>query len=362
MIIKSLHCFQYRNLADISFECTANINCIVGRNGMGKTNILDSIYYLAYCKSNIAAADALHVQHGCDAFMIQGEFAHEEQHYKIHCAYRNKEKIMSCNEKKYARLSEHIGLIPLIYISPADTVLISDGASERRKFIDAFISIFDKQYLHHLVTYNTLLTQRNSLLKTKHLDYDYVQIIDERMARVASAIFAIRKRVIADFSAQVAEWYARINEHEACGVVYESQLHDMSMEDLLRRNFERDCVLTHTSAGVHRDDLLFTFNGGTLKTNASQGQKKTFLLALKFAQYFAVKERKQMFPILLLDDLFDKLDKERTQKILDLIGGQDFGQIFITDTNKLLLHSFFESHKAHSRLWSLEDGTLKTEN
>jgi len=358
MIIKNLHCYQYRNLEDLAFECNANINCIVGQNGVGKTNILDSIYYLAYCKSNIVANDALHVKHGCDAFMIQGEFENADQHYKIHCAYQNKEKVMSCNEKKYNRLSEHIGLIPLVYISPADASLINDSASERRKFIDAFISIFDKQYLQHLLTYNTLLAQRNSLLKTKRIDYTYVSVIDERMAYTATEIFNIRKRVIADFSEQVTAWYARINENDKCSVVYESQLNDTPMSDLLQQNFEKDCILTHTSTGVHRDDLLFNFNGGLLKTNASQGQKKSFLLALKFAQYFAIKEKKQMFPILLLDDLFDKLDKERTQKILDLIGSDDFGQIFITDTNKLLLHSFFEIHKGHSSLWTLENGEL----
>lgn len=362
MIIKNLHCFQYRNLTDIAFDCNVNINCIVGQNGVGKTNILDSIYYLAYCKSNIVANDALHVQHGCDAFMIQGEFKNDDQHYKIHCAYRNKEKVMSCNEKKYSRLSEHIGLIPLVYISPADASLIHDGASERRKFIDAFISIFDKQYLQHLLTYNTLLAQRNSLLKTKRIDYTYVSVIDERMVRAATEIFNIRKRVINDFSEQVYTWYARIAAGDECGIVYETQLNDMTMSDLLQQNFEKDCILTHTSAGIHRDDLLFHFNGGLLKTNASQGQKKSFLLALKFAQYFAIKEKKQMFPILLLDDLFDKLDKERTQKIIDLIGSDDFGQIFITDTNKLLLHSFFETHKEHSSLWVLENGELRVES
>ncbi|MDR1760951.1 MAG: DNA replication and repair protein RecF [Bacteroidales bacterium] len=362
MIIKNLHCYQYRNIEDIAFECNSNINCIVGQNGVGKTNILDSIYYLAYCKSNIVANDALHVKHGCDAFMIQGLFENNDQQYKIHCAYKNKEKVMSCNEKKYSRLSEHIGLIPLIYISPADAMLIHDGASERRKFIDAFISIFDKQYLQHLLTYNTLLAQRNSLLKTKRVDSTYLSVIDEQMSNAATAIFETRQRVIADFSEQVCAWYARINTSDECGVVYETQLNDMSMSDLLQQNFEKDCMLTHTSAGIHRDDLLFYFNGGLLKTNASQGQKKSFLLALKFAQYFAIKEKKQMFPILLLDDLFDKLDKERTQKIIDLIGGKDFGQIFITDTNKLLLHSFFETHKEHSSLWVLESGKLKIEN
>lgn len=359
MIIKNLHCFQYRNLSDIAFECNANINCIVGQNGVGKTNILDSIYYLAFCKSNIVANDAQHVQHGCDAFMIQGEFESGNQHLKIHCAYRNKEKAISCNEKKYSRFSEHIGLIPLVYISPADSALILEGASERRKFIDSFISIFDKNYLQHLLTYNTLLAQRNSLLKTKRIDYTYVSIIDERMAIAATEIFTTRKRIIADFSEQVSEWYARIDPNDECSVQYESQLNTMEMSDLLKQNFEKDSILTHTSAGVHRDDLLFQFNGGLLKTNASQGQRKSFLLALKFAQYFAIKEKKQMFPILLLDDLFDKLDKERTQKIIDLIESDDFGQIFITDTNKLLLHSFFETHKNHSSLWILENGELQ---
>jgi DNA replication and repair protein RecF len=360
MFIKKLHSFKYRNLEEITFESNPTINCIIGQNGVGKTNILDSIYYLAFCKSNLMSNDALNVKHGEDSFILQGLFEDNASSYKINCSYQlqEKEKNITCNDKKYSKFSDHIGLIPLVFISPADMLLINGGGAERRKFIDSYISLFDKEYLQHLVVYNKVLLQRNSLLKQSNIDYTYISILDEKLEFVGTKIFNTRKQTIDELSVLVSKLYADICNTDECSVSYESQLLENSFADLLVKNFEKDKILSYTSNGIHRDDIVFHFNNGHLKNVGSQGQKKTFLLALKFAQYHIIKEKKKTFPILLLDDLFDKLDKERTQKVFDLIDGEEFGQIFITDTNKILLHSFFEQHKQNGSFWLMENGNL----
>lgn len=360
MHVTKILSFHYRNLDEISFESNPNINCIIGQNGVGKTNILDSIYYLAFCKSNVLNNDALNVKYGEDSFLLKGSFENENNSFQINCAYqsKDKEKIITCNDKKYTKFSDHIGLIPLIFISPADMLLINGGGTERRKFIDSYISLFDKEYLQHLVVYNKLLMQRNSLLKQSNIDYTYISIIDDNLSSVGTEIFTMRKKTIEELSILVSEYYAKISINDECSITYESQLFDNTFSDLLKKNFERDKILTYTSSGIHRDDLRFNFNGGQLKNGGSQGQKKSFLLALKFAQYYFTKEKKKSFPILLLDDLFDKLDKERTSKVFELIGGETFGQIFITDTDKILLHTFFEQHKKNGNFWVLENGKM----
>ena len=361
MHIKKVHCYHYRNLDEITFESNPNINCIIGQNGVGKTNILDSIYYLAYCKSNILNNDALNIKHGEASFLIQGTFEHENHAYKVNCAYQatDKEKIITCNDKKYTKFSDHIGLIPLIFISPADILLINGGGTERRKFIDTYISLFNKEYLQTLVTYNKVLAQRNTLLKQNNIDYTYISILDEKLVTTGTEIFETRKKTIEELSALTAEFYNKISTTDECSISYESQLTTHSFAELLEKNFERDKILTYTSNGIHRDDLVFNFNNGQLKNVGSQGQKKSFLLALKFAQYHCTKEKKKALPILLLDDLFDKLDKERTSKVFDIIGSEEFGQIFITDTDKILLHTFFEQHKNNGDFWLLENGNMK---
>lgn len=358
MILEKHHCFQYRNLEEISFDCNPNINCIIGQNGVGKTNILDSIYYLAFCKSNIVSSDTLNIKHGENSFIINGVFSDKKTSFKVSCGYTDGEKTISYNEKKYTKFSEHIGIIPLIFISPSDIVLINGSSSERRKFIDSYISLYNREYLQNLVLYNKLLAQRNSLLKQSNIDYTYISILDEKLIESGNFIFEERKKTIIDLSKETTKYYQNICSNDECSITYESQLNSNSLAELLEKNFNKDKILTYTSNGIHRDDLEFNFNNSVLRNSGSQGQKKSFLLALKFAQYHSIRNKKKTFPILLLDDLFDKLDKERTSKVYDIIGSEDFGQIFITDTDKMLLHTFVEQHKNNGSFWLLENGEI----
>lgn len=363
MHLQKLHTFHYRNIEDISLECDPSINCIIGKNGIGKTNLLDSIYYLSFCKSNILANDSLNVQQGEDSFLIQGDFSIQEKILKVKSAYTSKEKAkrISVDDKKYSRFSDHIGLIPLIFISPADISLINGGGSERRRFIDSYISLYNKEYLQDLVIYNRILTQRNSLLKqAQGIDYTYLEIIDEKLVHHGINIHAQRKKAIIELSKLTLQYYSSISEHDVCNLQYESHLEKGDFKEQMKKSFDRDSILGYTTIGIHRDDISFEFNNGLLKNSGSQGQKKSFLLALKFAQYQCISSKKKTPPILLLDDLFDKLDTERTKRVFDIIDGQEFGQIFITDTDKALLESFFAIKQYNGTFWKLEDGKIKS--
>lgn len=341
--------------------CDPNINCIIGKNGVGKTNFLDSIYYLAFCKSNLLPQDNLNVHYNERSFLLQGTFREEKNTHKVVCSYSSeeKEKRVSCNDKKYSRFSDHIGLIPLIFISPADITLINESGSERRRFIDSYIAQYDKEYLQHLLHYNKILTQRNAILKqSQKIDYTYLEVLDVKLQNFAESIFKTRTQVVAELAEQAITFYKQIHQYDECEISYESQLQKGNLRDLLQGSFERDCILGHTSIGIHRDDIIFSFNGGLLKQSGSQGQKKSFLLALKFAQYQSLYQKKQMHPILLLDDLFDKLDAERTKKVFEIIEGQEFGQIFITDTDKALLEAFISQKQYSGTFWKLENGNM----
>jgi DNA replication and repair protein RecF len=364
MLLSKLHIYQYRNISDVTIECHPNINCIIGKNGIGKTNLLDSIYYLAFCKSNILSNDSLNILHEHDSFIIQGDFTNKDKEYAISCSYtENKEKRIICNDKKYARFSDHIGLIPLIFISPGDITLINGGGSERRKFLDSYISLYDTEYLQHLLKYNKLLAQRNSILKqSKRIDYPYLEIIDEQIVNFGIAIQEKRKAAVEELEKQTLRFYHTISSQDSLKIHYESHVTAEDYHKVLRKNFEKDCILGYSSTGIHRDDLVFSFNSGILKQCGSQGQKKSFLLAIKFAQYHILKKKKQSPPLLLLDDLFDKLDSERTQKVFEIIGGDDFGQIFITDTDKTLLHTFFEEKKYTGTFWTFENGEIREDS
>ena len=361
MFLSKLHTFNYRNIEDLSLDASIGIHAIIGKNGVGKTNILDSIYYLAFCKSYIANSDVQNVMIGANSFAIQGIFEHNASHFKIHCGYKidTKEKTILCNDTKYTKFSDHIGLIPIVFVSPADMVLINGSGSERRKFIDAYISLYNKEYLNHLLAYNKLLAQRNVILKQGSVDATYIAIIDEKMAEHMNAIFTIRNQSIYELSSLLASLYHQISSFEDCKLQYQSQLHQIDAFNGLHKSIEKDIVLTYTSFGIHRDDIRFVFNNSEIKQVGSQGQKKSFLLALKFAQYQLLYTKTGVLPILLLDDLFDKLDKERTAHVFDVIEGEQFGQIFITDTDKALLHTFFEARKQTGHFHELKDGKLK---
>ncbi|MCQ2958852.1 MAG: DNA replication and repair protein RecF [Bacteroidales bacterium] len=360
MILKNLSVYHYRNIEEMSFSCNETVNCLIGMNGVGKTNILDAIYYLSFCKSFLQTNDAANVKNGEKSFLIQGNYDVEDVQLKISCAYNqdDKSKIIKCNEKKYTRFSDHIGILPLVFVSPSDISLINEGGSERRKFLDTFISMYNREYFSNLLVYSKLLQQRNSLLKQEGgFDETYLSILDEKLSILGLAIYQERKKVVEILSQRTNSFYSEIAETEECTISYESQLDKGDMRTLLAKNLEKDKILTYTSVGIHRDDLQFYFDGNLVKSVASQGQKKSFLLALKFSQYQLIKEFKNgQKPILLLDDLFDKLDKQRAKNIFDIVEKQDFGQIFITDTDKMLLHDVFKIRQSSGIFWNVESG------
>lgn len=362
MKLTHLSIYNFRNINELSFECNDTVNCIVGKNGVGKTNILDAIFYLSFCKSNLISKDELNVRHGETAFAINGSYDVDDVIMKVSCAYdsNEKNKIVKCNDKKYTKLADHIGMLPLVFVSPSDISLITDGSTERRKFLDTYISMFDHEYLNNLLAYNKLLQQRNAILKQPDgFDETYLSILDEKLSLLGTAIFHVREKAVSELSERTKKFYAAIASTEETGIVYESQLKNEDMKFLLDKNYERDKFLSYTSVGIHRDDLLFTFDNELLKNVASQGQKKSFLLALKFAQYQLTKEFKNgQKPILLLDDLFDKLDKTRANNIFDIVEQEEFGQIFITDTDKMLLDNIFEQKKSTGVFWNVDDGKI----
>ena len=360
MILNSLSIFHYRNIDELSFDCNESLNCLVGKNGVGKTNVLDAIYYLSFCKSNVLANDAMNIKHDESSFIIQGTYNIDEALVKVSCAYEqvNKQKVVKCNEQKYTRFSDHIGLIPIVFVSPNDVLLINEGGAERRKFLDAFISMYNHEYFSNLLTYNKLLQQRNSLLKQEQaIDETYLSILDEKLSILGYAIYEERKKAVQELSQLTKKFYAEISTTEECSISYISQLHQGNMKEMLAKSIERDKYLTYTSVGIHRDDLQFYFNENLIKNVASQGQRKSFLLALKFAQYQLITEFKNgQKPILLLDDLFDKLDQDRAKNIFDMIDRQNFGQIFITETDKIMLQAVFEQRKGDGAFWQVTDG------
>lgn len=362
MKLTHLALYNYRNIEELSFECNESLNCLVGQNGVGKTNILDAIYYLSFCKSNLIANDSINVRHGETSFMLQGMYVVDEVPMKVSCAYnlQDKSKVISCNEKKYTRFSDHIGLLPVVFVTPSDVALINESGAERRKFLDAYISMYNREYFNGLLVYNKLLSQRNALLKQDTgIDDTYLSILDEKLSVVGKTLYDIRKQAVVELSQYTMKYYKDISDAEECSLVYESQLDKGDMNTLLEKSRERDKFLTFTTVGVHRDDVLFYFDNNLIKNVASQGQKKSFLLALKFAQYQLITEhRNGDKPLLLLDDLFDKLDKRRARNIFEIIEKQQFGQIFLTDTDKILLQDIFKERKESGIFFMIENGTI----
>ena len=338
MILKLLSIVNFKNYHNLQIEFSNNINCLLGDNGIGKTNLLDSIYYLAFCRSYFNVLDIDNIHYGDDFFMIRGDFENENQkHIKIHCSLKNKKKIFKLNDKKYNRLSEHIGKIPLVIITPLDSNLILGGAEIRRKFFDILISQIDSSYLHNLVSYNKLIKQRNSLLKQFNSIPEASDVLiayDNALSHLGSKIFIKRKEVVDLIIKNVQNYYSIISDNmEVIDIQYSSQLFESSFEDLLVKNRQKDQILKYTSVGVHRDDFIFKLNSHNIKNAGSQGQQKSFIISLKFAYFDLLKSILCINPILLLDDVFDKLDNNRLEKIIRILNKNIFGQIFITDTN-----------------------------
>ena len=339
MFLKKLSLINYKNFSAQNFEFDIKINCFVGNNGVGKTNVLDAIYHLSFGKSYFNPIATQNITHGQDFFVIEGDFKKNSREEKIVCSLkRGMKKIIKRNGKVYDRLSDHIGLLPLVLISPADRDLIMEGSDTRRKFMDGVISQSDKEYLNTLIKYNKIVAQRNSLLKyfavNQTFDNATLEVYNKQLQSYGSVIFNKRKEFISAFIPIFKEQYITISGgSEEVNLSYESKLYNDDLLSLLEKNIEKDRALQYTSIGIHKDDLSFEIAEHPIKKFGSQGQQKSFLIALKFAQFHFIKEQAKTTPILLLDDIFDKLDENRVKHIISLVEDENFGQIFISDTH-----------------------------
>lgn len=339
LALKRLNLYCFKNYEELNLEFNSSIICILGDNGQGKTNILDAIYYLAFCKSYFNSIDSQNIKNGFDQGSITGEFSRLGQPELVHCAIRKaQKKIFKRNHKEYDRLSEHIGLLPAVIITPYDIELILDGSEVRRKFIDSTISQYSHPYLDHLVQYNQALLQRNNLLKQWGKNGGYsAEVIEPwnlRLVFHGETIHEERKKFMEEFSPIFNTVYQAISGgKEEVKLLFDNDLDNQRFEDLLLKNIERDRILERTNNGPHKDDLDFIMNGFPLKKFASQGQQKSFLISLKLAQYLILRKHNETTPILLLDDLYDKVDETRVSNLLHWLIQNHPGQIFITDTH-----------------------------
>lgn len=339
MYLQKISLVNFKNISSQTFDFQEKINCFVGNNGVGKTNVLDAIYYLSFAKSYFNPVALQNIRHGEDFFMIEGSYILGERDEKIVCSLKKgQKKILKRNDKAYEKFSEHIGQLPLVIISPTDRDLIVEGSETRRKFIDGVISQQDKEYLQNLIQYNKVVSQRNALLKyfaaNRTFDALNLKIYDEQLILFGTIIYNKRKEFLERFVPIFNEKYQTISENkETVNLLYKSQLQTMSFEKLLTQNLERDKILQYTSVGIHKDDLSFEIDNYPIKKFGSQGQQKSYLIALKLAQFQFIKEQSSVVPILLLDDVFDKLDEHRVSQIIELVNKDEFGQIFITDTH-----------------------------
>jgi DNA replication and repair protein RecF len=339
MYLKNLSLLNYKNIAEANYEFDPKINCFTGKNGVGKTNVLDAIYHLAYGKSYFNPLAVQNIKHGEDFFVIDGSFEKDGRSEQIVCSLKKgMKKVLKRNGKIYDKFSEHVGFIPLVIISPSDNDLITEGSETRRKFIDSVISQLDASYLQELINYQKVVAQRNALLKYFALnhtfDKDTLSIYNEQLDTLGHALFEKRKQFLEDFIPIFNKHHKSITDSaEDVSLKYDSHLHDKRLLDLFGESLQRDRVLQYTTVGIHKDDLLFEIDGHPIKKFGSQGQQKSFLIALKLAQFEFIKKQSGVLPVLLFDDIFDKLDETRVAKIVQMIDDKVFGQIFISDTH-----------------------------
>ncbi|MGA9326343.1 MAG: DNA replication/repair protein RecF [Salegentibacter sp.] len=339
MFLKHLSLLHYKNLDSANFEFDEKINCFVGNNGVGKTNVLDSIYHLSFGKSYFNPITSQNINHDAEFFVVEGAFEKKQKEENILVsARRGQKKVIKRNNKPYEKFSEHIGFIPTVIISPADRDLIIEGSETRRKFMDGVISQSDNAYLNDLIHYGKILAQRNSLLKyfaaNRNFDRDTLEVYNMQLSELGQNLFEKRKAFLSEFIPIFNKRYADIAENkEPVNITYKSQLFEASLSSLLEENLQKDMALQYTSVGTHKDDLNFEIEGHPIKKFGSQGQQKSFLVALKLAQFDFIKEISGVNPILLLDDIFDKLDEQRVTRIVALVATNELGQIFISDTH-----------------------------
>ncbi|NJN77960.1 MAG: DNA replication/repair protein RecF [Saprospiraceae bacterium] len=371
MYLQALKLTNFKNYESQTLLFSKHLNCFVGQNGMGKTNLLDAIYYLCMCKSHFKTSDKHIMKHEENFFRLEGNFVNKKEDERpkidkiVAKVQRWKRKDFECNLAIYDRLSDHIGRFPVVMIAPDDTLMAMEGSEERRRFLDNTLCQLDNQYLTHLMHYNKVLSQRNKLLKqfaeTRTFDKILVQSYDAQLLPSANYIHQKRQEWMTNFEPIFVDYYNQISgEREAVKCIYQSKLSETDFESLLNETLEKDRILQRTTTGIHKDDLKFVFNDVPVKQFASQGQLKSYILALKLAQYELLRQEKEMAPILLLDDIFDKLDESRVQHLLELlIQKKEFGQVFITDTHENRVTEIIEKFEVDFGKFIVKDGGIE---
>ena len=364
MILAHLSLVNFKNYAEASFDFDPNVNIFTGLNGQGKTNVLDAIHYLAFCKSYFNPIDSQNIRHGEDFFVLEGLFENSEKSDKIYCGVKKgHKKVFKKNKAEYERLADHIGKYPAVVISPYDKDLISDGSEVRRKFIDSIISQYNREYLEDLINYNKLLRQRNSLLKyfweNRTFEPDNLEVWTTQLVEVAKRIYAERVKFVAEFESVFLAHYAAISGNaENVGLEYTSHLSEGDFSETIDASLEKDRRSSYTNVGTHKDDLKFIIDGHPLKKFGSQGQQKTYLISLKLAQFDLIKAATQRVPLLLLDDIFDKIDDVRVQHLMKLVSDHNFGQIFITDTHSERIADIFAGISDSAKIFEVKQGEV----
>jgi DNA replication and repair protein RecF len=364
MHLKELSLVNFKNYAEASLAFDGGVNFFTGDNGEGKTNLLDAIHYLSLCKSYFNPIESQNIRHEQDFMVIQGTFELNGAEEAVYCGLkRGQKKVFRRNRVEYDRLADHVGLLPVVVISPTDTNLITEGSEERRKFMDSIIAQFDRPYLDDLIAYNRIVSQRNALLKlffkTRRFDPASLDIWDMQMIPLAERIFEKRKSFMDEFIPIFSQYYRYLSsEKEVVEIRYQSDLFEGDFAARLQAAQEKDRILQYSTAGIHKDDLVFTIGGHPVKRFASQGQQKSFLISLKLAQFDFIREIKQVKPILLLDDIFDKLDDHRVKKLMQLVSRHNFGQIFVTDTHPERIQAIFREISVPVKTFTIQTSAV----
>ena len=363
MILKRLSILNYKNIEQADLEFSPNVNCFIGQNGMGKTNLLDAIYYLSFCKSATNPIDSQVMRHEADFFVVQGLYETSQgDEEEIYCGMkRRQKKTFKRNKKAYQRFSEHVGFIPLVMVSPSDNELILGGSEERRRFMDVAISQHDKEYLAQLINYDKALQQRNALLKQEEEpDAELLGLWEEMMAQTGEIIYQRRKEFIEGLTPIFQHFYGQISgENETVSLAYSSHGERGSLLATIRNGRAKDRIMGYSLHGVHKDDLVMQLGGYPIKREGSQGQNKTYLIALKLAQFDYLRRLGSKVPILLLDDIFDRLDASRVEQIIRLVSSDTFGQIFITDVNRGHLDRIVSAATGDYKLYTVDNGGVE---
>jgi DNA replication and repair protein RecF len=364
MFLKQLSILNFKNYDEAQLEFSEKINCFLGNNGEGKTNLLDAIYYLSFCKSYFNPIDTQNIKHDEPFFVVEGSYLKNNKKETIYCGLkRNQKKQFKHNKKNYDRLADHIGKIPLVIITPLDVLLIIDGSEVRRKFVDGIISQYDNSYLTHLMAYNKALNHRNLLLKSfwlnRNFDQDSLAVWNDQLVQYGELIYEARKQFIADFTPIFQKYYTEISkDKEKVELEYRSQLSEGDFNAILNDTISKDRGNHYSNTGIHKDDLVFKLGEFPLKKFGSQGQQKTYLLALKLAQAELIKSISKQKVIILLDDIYDKLDGKRMSQLLSIVGNGEFGQIFITDTDLDRIPAILTKEKINFKSFNIKEGAI----